>query len=72
MSLAEKNEITPFIPLKATEEKSLSVTLRMQICVDGLTSPSTQQRTAGSDGREGTHCPTVARPQTTPPGQLQV
>lgn len=74
VSLAENIELTStsFKPLKATEEKSLSVTLKMQGCVDGLTGPSTQQRTAGRDVREGTRCPTVGRPLTTPPGQLQV
>lgn len=45
-------------------EKGLTVTLRMQECVDGLTSPSVQ-RTAGEDIREGTCCPTVGHPLTT-------
>lgn len=56
-------------PLKATEEKALCVTLRMQDCVDGWTSPSAQA-TNGRGSREERS--TVARPLTTPLAQLQV
>lgn len=48
-------------------EKCLSVTLRMQECVDGLTSPLVQ-RTAGGDIRERTCCPAVGHPLTIPLG----
>lgn len=55
--------------LKATMERALTVTLRMQDCVDGWTSP-TAQPTNGRDSREDSS--TAGRPLTTPLARLQV
>lgn len=57
--------------LKATEGMGLSVTLRMQGCVDGPISPPVQSIN-GRDVREGTQCPTVGHHLTTPLAQLWV
>lgn len=57
---------------KVTEEKTFSVTLKTRKCVDGRTSPSTQQSTAGRDGREGRRCLSADHPLTTPGGQQWV
>lgn len=54
---------------KVTEEKTFSATLKTKKCVDGRTSPSTQQSTAGRDGREGRRCLSAGHPLTTPGGQ---
>lgn len=49
----------------------MSVTLKMQLCVDGFPSPW-MENTPGRGVREVTRCPSVGRPLTSPPGQLQV
>lgn len=49
-------------------EKTLSATLRMKGCADGLISHQVQN-TSGSDVREGKRSPAVGRPLITPPAQ---